>query len=75
MSFEEFKDILINRFGKGAVLFTETGKYGWTSLEQMPDKLVHGNPGPHYCEASSIPRGYYLLGIYNFKTETAEFFK
>ncbi len=72
MSFEEFKATLIAKHGK--VIFDEVGKNGWTSIEDILDKKPGGTPGSHWCDASSVPRGQYLLGKYDFNTEIATFF-
>jgi hypothetical protein len=75
ISFEQFKSELIAKHGEKSVRFDEHGKHGWTSLEMIPEKLVHGTPGPHWCDASTVPRSTYLLGSYNFVTNTAQFFE
>ncbi len=74
MKFEEFKAALTAKFGEDKVRFAETGKHGWTSLDQMPDRLTHGNPGPHWCDASPVPRTQRLLGKYDFVRGVGEFF-
>lgn len=73
MTFEEFKSRLFTKFGK--VHFREEGKYGWTSVEDILDKHPGGRSGPHWCDASPIPATQWLLGSYNFNTETAEFYE
>jgi hypothetical protein len=58
----------------GKVRFSEYGQHGWTGLEEMPDRLVHGKTGPHWADAAPIPRGQWLLGRYDFETRQATFF-
>lgn len=72
VSFEEFKNVLNQRFGR--VLYNEIGKNGWTSLDSVLAGNPTSKPGPHWCEASAIPRTQRLLARYDFNTLTATFF-
>jgi hypothetical protein len=77
MNIEDFKSKLITKFGKDNVRFDEFGKYGWTSIE--PDdkigiRLQPGNSGPHWIDASPVPRTQYLLATLNVNTGEARFF-
>jgi hypothetical protein len=72
MCFEEFKATLIMKHGR--VVFNEVGKYGWTSIEDILDRRPNGNSGPHWCDASPVPRTQRLLGKYDFNMEIATFF-
>jgi len=74
-TFEEFKNRLVELHGE-KILYRESGKHGWTSIEPAGNsiKLVPGNPGPHWCDASPIPSKGYLLGKYNFNSNTATYF-
>jgi hypothetical protein len=73
MSFEQFKDVLTNKYGR--VNFRECGKHGWTSVEDILDRKPGGNPGPHWCDAANPkPNSTHLFGRYNFNTSIATFF-
>lgn len=77
-SFEEFKALLVAKHGEKGVRFREVGQHGWSSIESADSgpgiKMVHGQPGPHWCGASPIPPTQKLLGSYDFITGTANFF-
>lgn len=74
MTFEQFKARLVAQRGERGVSFRETGKHGWTTIEDILDRKPGGHPGPHWCDAAPIPAGYYLLGKYDFNSGEATFF-
>lgn len=74
MTFEAFKQALVLLRGTENVRFQETGKHGWTSVEDILDGKPSGRPGPHWCDASPIPRTQKLLGTYDFISGRATFF-
>ena len=63
MTFEEWKTRILLR---GPTTFTETGKHGWTTIDDILDKKPGGRPGPHWCDASPLPRSQRMYGTYYF---------
>ena len=74
MTFDEFKQKLLDKFGAGKVRFREVGANGWTSVDDVLAGRKGGNDGPHWCDACPIPATGRMLGTYDFNSEMAEFF-
>lgn len=77
ITFEQFKATLIDKFGEKNIHFREQGQHGWSRIEISNSEqltMSHGNPGPHWCDASPIPATQKLLGTYNFNSKTGKFF-
>ena len=75
MTFEEFKANCIFQVGERHVRFSEHGKHGWSSVDDILDGDFTGKPGSHWCDARRVnPSSQWLIGTYDFNSGVASFF-
>ncbi len=74
IEFSEFKDRLKDLLGPRGVCFRETGKHGWTTVDDILDRKPGGRPGSHWCDAAYVPMRQKLAGHYDFNSGIATFY-